>query len=105
MVNAGLLILKETGIFWFSFPSAGAFMKRILKGRQIVLQIIKKRKYREILQTVSVFVLHSTCYQFVLSVLSFVSFQELEKRKLDKSLELPLHYIIHDLIGGKKLKW
>ncbi|XP_065222808.1 inactive serine/threonine-protein kinase 19-like [Planococcus citri] len=80
LVNAGLLILKETGIFWFSFPSAGAFMKRVLKGRQIILQIIRKRRYREILQT------------------------ELEKRKLDKSLELPLHYLIHDLVGGKVLK-
>lgn len=58
-MNAGLLILKETGIFWFSFPSAGAFMKNVLKGRQMLLKIIKKRKYGEILQTVSIlFVFH-----------------------------------------------
>lgn len=53
LVNAGLLILNETNIFWFSFPSAGIFMRKFIKGRQTLINIIKKRKFGEILQSVS----------------------------------------------------
>ncbi|XKL63411.1 hypothetical protein PGB90_005775 [Kerria lacca] len=81
LVNAGLLILNETNIFWFSFPSAGIFMRKFIKGRQTLINIIKKRKFGEILQS------------------------ELEKLPTLKSVQLPVKYLIHDLVGGNFVKW
>ena len=39
---------------WFSFSSAGIFMKKLVKGRQSLLTSIRKRKYREVLEFVSI---------------------------------------------------
>jgi serine/threonine-protein kinase 19 len=55
-VSAGLLTLRSTASFWFSFPNAGEFMRTYLKGRKSVLRAIKKCKFSEILQFVSMFI-------------------------------------------------
>lgn len=80
LVRAGLLTLRSTASFWFSFPNAGEFMRTYLKGRKSVLRTIRKCKFSEILQF------------------------ELEQRKLEKSAKLGMFYHIHDIIGAELVK-
>jgi Serine-threonine protein kinase 19. len=54
LVSAGLLTLRSAASFWFSFPNAGEFMRTYLKGRKSVLRTIRKCKFSEILQFVSI---------------------------------------------------
>ncbi|XP_069701542.1 inactive serine/threonine-protein kinase 19-like isoform X2 [Periplaneta americana] len=80
LVSSGLLALRSTASFWFSFPNAGEFMRAYLKGRKSVLRTIRKCKFSEILQF------------------------ELEQRNLEKSAKLGMLYHIHDIIGAELVK-
>ena len=58
LVNNGLLQCRDIGSWWLGIPGAGVFMKHFTKGRQTILRMIKRRKFKEILQQVKpVFIL------------------------------------------------
>lgn len=76
LFSCGMLTLRSTSSFWFSFPNAGEFMKTYLKGRKAVLTTIKKSKFSEILQS------------------------DLEQRKLKKSEKFGMVFYIYDIIGA-----
>lgn len=52
LINCGLLLTSEPGVFWFSVPGAGALIADIGKGRKEISKIIQKRKHKEILSKV-----------------------------------------------------
>ncbi len=52
LVNSGLLQCRDVGSWWLGIPGAGVFMKHFTKGRQNILRMIRKRKFKEILQRV-----------------------------------------------------
>ncbi|XP_014667756.1 PREDICTED: serine/threonine-protein kinase 19-like [Priapulus caudatus] len=76
LFKAGLLAVRDVGSWWLSVPGAGTFMKSHLRGRKAILLMIRKCKYKEILQ------------------------KELEARKLPKAAKLGISYHIHDVIGA-----
>ena len=54
-MNAGLLQCRDVGSWWLGIPGAGVFMKHFTKGRQGILRMLRKRKFKEILQKVARF--------------------------------------------------
>ena len=48
----GLLQCRDVGSWWLGIPGAGVFMRHFTKGRQKILRMIRKRKFKEILQRV-----------------------------------------------------
>ncbi|XP_015762565.1 PREDICTED: serine/threonine-protein kinase 19-like isoform X2 [Acropora digitifera] len=52
LVNTGVLTARDVGSWWLSIPGAGVFMKNFSNGRKALVQMIRKRKYREILERV-----------------------------------------------------
>ncbi|XP_043819335.1 serine/threonine-protein kinase 19 isoform X1 [Dromiciops gliroides] len=79
LVNAGVLTVRDAGSWWLSVPGAGRFVKYFVKGRQAVLGMVRKSKYREL------------------------SLSELLGRRAPLSVRLGLPYHVHDLIGGQLL--
>uniref|UniRef100_F7BXI2 Serine/threonine kinase 19 n=2 Tax=Monodelphis domestica TaxID=13616 RepID=F7BXI2_MONDO len=79
LVNAGVLTVRDAGSWWLSVPGAGRFVKYFVKGRQAVLGMVRKSKYRELLLS------------------------ELLARRAPLSVRLGLPYHVHDLIGGQLL--
>ncbi|KAI0242430.1 Serine/threonine-protein kinase 19 [Lamellibrachia satsuma] len=77
LVKACVLTVRDVGSWWVAIPGAGLFMKSFLRGRKAILTMIKKCKYKEILQT------------------------ELEVRKLPKIARLGTTYHIHDIVGAE----
>lgn len=69
----------------------------------MVLQMIKRKKYHEILQTVSKSDLSNTIYDLILWCTFFLN-QELEGRKMTVS-RLGMAYHIHDIIGADLVEW
>jgi len=59
LVQDRLLTVRTPSTYWFCFPGAGEFMKSYIKGRQAIMSVIKKSKYQQILQNVSI-TLHVT---------------------------------------------
>lgn len=55
LINCGLLLIRNQESYWISFPSSGNFIKRYIEGRKYIIQIIKRRKFQEILENVSCF--------------------------------------------------
>lgn len=76
LVKSGVLSVRDVGSWWISIPDAGLFMKSFITGRKAMLLMIRKCKYKEILQ------------------------KELEDRKLPKAAKLGITYHIHDIIGA-----
>ncbi|CAD5122606.1 DgyrCDS11018 [Dimorphilus gyrociliatus] len=64
LISAGLLTVRDVGCYWLSIPSVSLYSKSLMRGRKACLTMIKKCKYKEILQP------------------------ELEKRKLPKVAKL-----------------
>lgn len=52
LVNCGLLLIRNQESYWISFPSSGKFIKKFTEGRKYIIQIIKRRKFKEILEKV-----------------------------------------------------
>jgi len=75
LVLAGLLTLRDVDSYWFSIPEIGVFLKCFLKGRQELLDFLKRQKYNE-------------------SLLSL-----LQKKKI-KSSSLGNMFHIRDLLGS-----
>ena len=48
-----MLTVRDVGSWWLAIPSAGLYMKSFIRGRKAVLTMIRKSKYKEILQSVS----------------------------------------------------
>lgn len=77
LVNAGVLTVRDAGSWWLAVPGAGRFIKYFVKGRQAVLGMVRKAKYRELLLS------------------------ELLGRRAPASVRLGLAYHVHDLIGAQ----
>ena len=52
LVKASVLTVRDVGSWWVAIPCAGVFMKTFIRGRKAVLMMIRKCKYKEILQKV-----------------------------------------------------
>ncbi|XP_076818792.1 winged helix repair factor 1-like [Clavelina lepadiformis] len=76
LIKIGVLNVKDAGSWWLAIPSVGCFLKILRKGRQAIIQIIRRTKYREI------------NYKMLLS------------RKPPTSLKFGFQYHVHDLIGA-----
>ncbi|KAL5473964.1 hypothetical protein EMCRGX_G028533 [Ephydatia muelleri] len=50
VVNHGVLVMRDVGSWWFAIPGISAFVKSFTKGRTLLLQAIKRSKFREVLQ-------------------------------------------------------
>uniref|UniRef100_A0A2K6UTL0 Serine/threonine kinase 19 n=1 Tax=Saimiri boliviensis boliviensis TaxID=39432 RepID=A0A2K6UTL0_SAIBB len=77
LVNAGVLTVRDAGSWWLAVPGAGRFIKYFVKGRQAVLGMVRKAKYRELLLS------------------------ELLGRRAPAMVRLGLTYHVHDLIGAQ----
>ncbi|XP_077617062.1 winged helix repair factor 1 isoform X1 [Crocuta crocuta] len=77
LVNAGVLTVRDAGSWWLAVPGAGRFIKYFVKGRQAVLGMVRKAKYRELLLS------------------------ELLGRRAPAAVRLGLTYHVHDLIGAQ----
>ncbi|XP_031518594.1 serine/threonine-protein kinase 19 isoform X2 [Papio anubis] len=77
LVNAGVLTVRDAGSWWLAVPGAGRFIKYFVKGRQAVLGMVRKSKYRELLLS------------------------ELLGRRAPAVVRLGLTYHVHDLIGAQ----
>ncbi|XP_028395258.1 serine/threonine-protein kinase 19-like [Dendronephthya gigantea] len=75
LVNSGLLQCRDVGSWWLGIPGAGVFMKNFTRGRQTILRMIRRRKFKEILQ------------------------RDLESYKLNSKLGIQYH--IYDIIGAE----
>ena len=82
LVRHGVLLPRDVGkmkSWWFAIPGISPFVKSLIKGRSTVQQMLKRSKFKEMLQS------------------------ELEARKLGVS-KLSMPYHIHDLIGSDLLE-
>ncbi|XP_075411528.1 winged helix repair factor 1 [Tenrec ecaudatus] len=77
LVNAGVLTVRDAGSWWLAVPGAGRFIKYFVKGRQAVLGMVRKAKYRELLLS------------------------EALSRRTPAAVRLGLSYHVHDLIGAQ----
>ncbi|XP_012660189.1 serine/threonine-protein kinase 19 isoform X2 [Otolemur garnettii] len=77
LVNAGVFNVRDAGSWWLAVPGAGRFIKYFVKGRQTVLGMVRKAKYRELLLS------------------------ELLGRRTPATVRLGLTYHVHDLIGAQ----
>ncbi|ESO84784.1 hypothetical protein LOTGIDRAFT_196439 [Lottia gigantea] len=76
LVISSILTARDIGSYWISIPNAGFFMKTFMKGRKVILTMLRRCKYKQILQT------------------------EMEQRKWPKLARLGIMYHISDIIGG-----
>ncbi|XP_065898691.1 inactive serine/threonine-protein kinase 19-like [Dysidea avara] len=82
LVNCGLLVVRDIGkaaSWWFAIPGVGLFVRHLTKGRSAVLQMIKRAKHQELLQS------------------------ELEARKLSVS-KLGMDYHLRDILGAELVR-
>ncbi|VTJ75641.1 serine/threonine-protein kinase 19 [Marmota monax] len=77
LVKAGVFTVRDAGSWWLAVPGAGRFIKYFVKGRQAVLGMVRKAKYRELLLS------------------------ELLGRRAPATVQLGLAYHVHDLIGAQ----
>ncbi|XP_074638459.1 inactive serine/threonine-protein kinase 19-like [Acropora palmata] len=80
LVNTGVLTARDVGSWWLSIPGAGVFMKNFSNGRKALVQMIRKRKYREILE------------------------RDLLSRNFDSHSKLGIAYHTYDIIGAEIVK-
>ncbi|XP_050428253.1 serine/threonine-protein kinase 19-like isoform X2 [Adelges cooleyi] len=82
LVNCGLLLIRNQESYWISFPFSGRFIRKYTEGRKYILQIIKRRKFHEILES------------------------DLEYRcaKVPKLKEFGFKYFLHDIKGSNDIK-
>jgi hypothetical protein len=74
LVRRGLLLHRDSLSYWLSIPNAGLFMKDLRKGREELVRMLKRAKFKEVLQ------------------------HDLVKRKLRGS-KLGVKYHVADLVG------
>jgi len=49
LVNLGILIMCNESTFWFSIPNIGPFITATSKGRNEILLMLQRKKYKEML--------------------------------------------------------
>ena len=76
LIKAGILTVKNAGSWWLAVPNVGTFLKTLRKGRQIILQTLKRAKYKE------------------------MNKDTLTSKKTLPSLKFNIEYQLHDLIGA-----
>lgn len=81
LINCGLLLIRNQESYWISFPSSGNFIKHYIEGRKYIIQIIKRRKFQEILEN------------------------DLEVRcaNVSKIKEFGFKYFLHDIKGSEDI--
>ena len=50
LIRRGLLLHRDRASFWLAVPNAGVFMKDLRKGREELLRMLKRAKFKEVLQ-------------------------------------------------------
>ena len=50
LIRTGLLLHRDRTSFWLAVPNAGVFMKDLRKGRDTLLKMLKRAKFKEVLQ-------------------------------------------------------
>ncbi|KAJ3312442.1 Serine/threonine-protein kinase 19 [Blyttiomyces sp. JEL0837] len=75
LVSAGFLTIKDVRELWLAVPKAGAYVRSFLKGRQDVINILKRKKFKEHLR------------------------KAIEERKL-RECDLPGELIVLELLGS-----
>ena len=80
LIEQGILTVKNAGTWWLSIPNLGQFLKVLRKGRQAMIQTIKRTKYKEINR------------------------ENLLLKKSLPSVKFALEYQLHDLIGADLVK-
>ena len=82
LIRCGLLARhRNVGIFLFSLPNAGEFVKHFDFGKKALISIISKTKYKEI------------------------SKSDLLKRRLSKDMKFSIEFHVYDLIGSDLIVW
>ena len=77
LIQFGLFNIKDASNFWFAVPNFGRFRRVFVETRKLILDCIRKKKYKEI------------------------EFEELDKRNSKgKVSRFGLVYALHDLIGN-----
>lgn len=82
LIQKGLLAMHRTvGSYLFSIPNCGEYAKDFACGKRLLLQFIRKSKFRECLQS------------------------ELENRPLGRDNRLPVQYYVLEIIGSNSVEW
>ncbi|XP_050393447.1 serine/threonine-protein kinase 19 [Patella vulgata] len=76
LIKSSVLTVRDVGSWWLAIPNAGVFMKSFVKGRKFILTMLRKCKYKQVLQ------------------------KELEQRKWPKLARLGIMYHVNDIIGA-----
>ena len=79
LIQIGLLTIKNPSSWWFAIPFVGTFRKNLTDARKSLLNVLKKKKYKE------------------------ASLEELYKRDVKKINQIGLIYLISDLIGKEEI--
>lgn len=49
LVHIGMITIRDAHTFWFSIPNMGTFIRQVTEGRKKILQILKRKRYKEIM--------------------------------------------------------
>jgi serine/threonine-protein kinase 19 len=49
LVKLGLLTIRDESTFWFGVPNAGLFLDYLVKGREELITMLKRKKYKEMM--------------------------------------------------------
>jgi serine/threonine-protein kinase 19 len=49
LIRLGLLTIKDEASFWFSVPNVGLFLDYLVKGREELVERLKRKKYKEMM--------------------------------------------------------
>lgn len=76
LVSTGVLTVRDAGSWWLGVPGIGRFVKYFVKGRKAILGMIRRTKYKEVLQS------------------------DMQSRKKMSDIKFGYEYHIHDIIGA-----
>jgi serine/threonine-protein kinase 19 len=80
LIQFGLFTIRDASNFWLAIPNFGKFRRMLLETRKVILDCIRKKKYKE------------------------MEFDELDKRNSKgKVKQIGLVYVLHDLIGNEAI--
>ena len=81
LIQFGVLSIKDAAHFWLAMPNVGPFRRGVLEARKLVVDTLKKKKYKEI------------------------EFDELDKRNAKNKLhQVGIVYVLHDLLGSETIR-
>lgn len=80
LIQFGLLTIKDAANFWVAIPNFGIFRRVQVETRKSIVDVIKKKKYKEI------------------------SFEELNCKNSKKVKQIGVLYVLHDLLGDESIR-